>query len=224
MNTLIQRPLKLVEDNFRRPEGWAGRLVGHAMARQHRTLTDWTIGLLDLAPTDRVLDVGCGSGMAVGLLAAAASDGFVAGVDYSSDMVRQATRRNATEVVAGRVELRHGDAMGLPYPDASFDVVCAIETFYFWPDPVRGLQEAHRVLRPAGKLAVTLEMSREAGGQTARQRFFGERFARRSAEQGLAILSGSELTELLREAGFPEPRYVAEPDRSLGWLCALARK
>jgi ubiquinone/menaquinone biosynthesis C-methylase UbiE len=224
MNTLIQRPLKLVEDNFRRPEGWPGQLIGHAMARQHRTLTDWTIGLLNLSPADRVLDVGCGSGMAVGLLAAAASDGFVAGVDYSSDMVRQATRRNAAKVVAGKVELRHGDAMELPYPDGSFDVVCAIETFYFWPDPLRGLQEARRVLRPGGQLAVTLEMSREAGGRTYRQRFFGERFARRSAEQGLAILSGDELTELVRAAGFPQPRYVAEPDRSLGWLCALARK
>jgi len=224
MTTLIQRPLKLVEDNFRRPQGWSGRLVGHAMARQHRTLTDWTIGLLDLSPSDRVLDVGCGSGMAIGLLAKAASDGFVAGVDYSSEMVRQATRRNAPEVVAGRVELRHGDAMELPFPDGWFDVVCAIETLYFWPDPLRGLQEARRVLRPGGRLAVTLEMSREAGGRTYRQRLFGQRFAQRSAEQGLAILSGPELTDLVRSAGFPQPRYVSEPDRSLGWLCALARR
>ena len=165
MNALIQRPLKLVEDNFRRPVGLSGRLIGHAMARQHRTLTDWTIGLLNLSPTDRVLDVGCGSGMAVGLLAEAAADGFVAGVDYSSDMVRQATRRNAAEVVSGRVELRHGDAMDLPYPDGSFDAVCAIETFYFWPDPVRGLREVYRVLKPGGEIAVALEMSKEAAAQ-----------------------------------------------------------
>jgi SAM-dependent methyltransferase len=224
MHALLTRPLQVVEDNFRRPQGWSGRLVGHAMARQHRTLTDWTIGLLDLHPGDRVLDVGCGSGMAVRLLAGAVPDGSVAGVDYSPEMVRQATRRNAAEVVAGRVQLRHGDAMNLPYPDASFDVVVAIETFYFWPDPVRGLREAHRVLRPGGQLAVTLEMSREAGGRTYRQRLVGDRFARRSAEQGLAVLSGAQLTGLLRAAGFAQPRHVAEPDRSLGWLCALATK
>ena len=223
-HTLIRRPLEVVEDNFRRPTGWPGRLLGRVMALQHRSLTQWTIDQMGVRPTDHILDVGCGGGMALGLLARRATGGYVAGVDYSPEMVRQATARNREAVARGRVEVREGDAMALPYDDESFDQVCAIEAFYFWPDPLQGLREARRVLRPGGQLAITLEMSKEAVAQTSPvRRRLSERYARRAAEIGQRICSGAELTELMAAAGFRQARYVAEPDRSLGWVCALAR-
>jgi ubiquinone/menaquinone biosynthesis C-methylase UbiE len=225
MTQTHRTPLRLLEDNFRRPTGSAGRLVGHLMAVQHRTLTVWTIGHMGVRPTDRVLDVGCGGGMAVKLLADRARDGFVAGLDYSPEMVDQAARRNSAGVGRGAVEVRHGDAMALPYDDESFDQVCAIETFYFWPDPMRGLAEAYRVLRPGGQITVALEMSREAAADPSLiQRYFGKRFTERSARDGLRILSGAELTGMLVEAGFRDAGFAAEPGKSLGWLCARGRK
>jgi len=225
MTQTHRTPLRLLEGNFRRPTGSAGRLVGHLMAVQHRTLTVWTIGQMAVRPTERVLDVGCGGGMAVRLLADRARDGVVAGLDYSPEMVDQAARRNAAAVRRGTVEVRHGDAMALPYHDESFDQVCAIETFYFWPDPARGLAEAYRVLRPGGQVTIALEMSREAAADPSLiQRYFGKRFTERSARDGLRILSGAELTGMLVQAGFRDARFAAEPRKSLGWLCAQARK
>ncbi len=225
VGALIRSPLELVEDNFRKPEGWSGRLVGHAMARQHRSLTVWTIGLMKVQPADRILDVGCGGGMAVSLLSEAARYGFVSGLDYSREMVRQASRRNEEAVRGGRVEIQHGDAMALPYGDETFDKVCGIETFYFWPDPLRGLREAYRVLKSGGQVTITLEMSKEASRKTSGLgKYLSERYAERAARLGQRIVSGSELTELLSQAGFRGARYVTEPDRSLGWLCAIARK
>jgi ubiquinone/menaquinone biosynthesis C-methylase UbiE len=163
--------------------------------------------------------------MAVKLLADRARDGFVAGLDYSPEMVDQAARRNAAAVRRGAVEVRHGDAMTLPYGDESFDQVCAIETFYFWPDPLRGLAQAYRVLRPGGQITVALEMSREAAADPSLlQRYFGKRFTERSARDGLTILSGVELTGMLVDAGFRDARFAAQPRKSLGWLCAQARK
>ncbi|URM89796.1 methyltransferase domain-containing protein [Streptomyces sp. MRC013] len=226
IGTLLKKPLEVVETNFRKPDGTAGRLVGHLMTLQHRSLTVWTIEHMEVRRSQRVLDVGCGGGMAVKLLSERTPQGFVAGVDYSMDMVSQAVRRNADAIARGRVEVRHGDSAALPYDDAGFDHVSAIETFYFWPDPMRGLAEAHRVLRPGGQVAITLEMSREAAADDPSlvQRFFGRQFTERSERDGLHILSGAELTGMLAEAGFRNVRFVAEPRRSLGWVCALGQK
>ncbi|MER5462464.1 methyltransferase domain-containing protein [Streptomyces sp. NPDC002668] len=225
IGTLLKKPLELVETNFRQPAGSAGQLVGHLMTLQHRSLTVWAIEHMDVRRSQRVLDVGCGGGMAVKLLSQRASRGFVAGVDYSMDMVSQAVRRNVEGVARRRVEVRYGDSAALPYEDASFDQVCAIETFYFWPDPMQGLAEAYRVLRPGGQVSITLEMSREADTDPSLvQRYFGRRFTERSERDGLHILSGAELAEMLGKAGFRETRFVAEPRRSLGWVCALGRK
>ncbi|MFD5745770.1 class I SAM-dependent methyltransferase [Streptomyces sp. NPDC127033] len=225
IDKLLKAPLELVENNFKRPDGRAGRLIGHVMTKQHRTLTVWAIEHMGVRRSERVLDIGCGGGMAVKLLSERASQGFVAGVDYAPEMVRQSVRRNVDGVAAGRVEFKQGDAGELPYEDASFDQVSAIETFYFWPDPMRGLAEAYRVLRPGGQVSLTLEMSREAAERpTAKQRYLGKRFTERSEREGLRILSGNDLVEMLGKAGFRDGRYVAEPARSFGWVCALARK
>jgi cytochrome P450/ubiquinone/menaquinone biosynthesis C-methylase UbiE len=223
--SLLRRPLELLENNLRRPSGFVGGLVGHLMTVQHRTLTEWAIGHMAIQPDDHVLDIGCGGGMAIKLLAAKASHGFVAGVDYSPEMVTQASARNSAAVVRGRVQVKHGNAMKLPFGDETFDVVSAIETFYFWPDCMQGLAEARRVLRPGGRVVVTLEMSREgAGDPTLLQKYFGQRFTERSERAGLHIFSGIELIAMLTKAGFQDARFVAEPSKSLGWLCALATK
>jgi SAM-dependent methyltransferase len=225
ISDFMRRPLELVEDNLRRPTGWAGRLVGHAMALQHRSLTRWAIDQMDVTPFDSVLDMGCGGGMAIKLLSRVTPEGFVAGLDYSQDMVRQACRRNRAAIARARVGIKHGDAMEMPYGDMVFDRVCAIETFYFWPDPARGLEEALRVLKPGGRLTIALEMSKEAAPKSSPlQRYFGRSFTERSARQGLRILSGEELTDLMRRAGFVQTRFVSQPTRSLGWLCAVGTR
>jgi SAM-dependent methyltransferase len=222
---VVHNPLEVMERNFRRPSGLAGRFIGHVMALQHRSLTVWTIEQMNIAAGDRILDIGCGSGMAIQLMAAEADQGTLAGIDYSPEMVTQASRRNAPAVNAGRVEIRPGDAMNLPYPDASFDHVTAIETFYFWPDPKRGLAEAHRVLKPGGQVVVTLEMSREVSADPSMiQRLFGNRFTARSERDGLHIVSGADLTKSLTDAGFIDAGFTAEPARSLGWVCARGRR
>ena len=114
----------------------------------------WMVDLLEAGAGDRVLDVGCGPGLAV---ADAAARGCRAvGVDASSTMVGHAGRRNRAAIRRGQVEIHQADASGLPFPDASFTKVGSLNSLQFWPDPQRGLAELHRVLEPGGRVAVVL--------------------------------------------------------------------
>jgi ubiquinone/menaquinone biosynthesis C-methylase UbiE len=204
----------LLGRQVRRPSGPLGRLLGHSMARGHRALTEWAISLMNIQPPSCVLDVGCGSGMAIRLMRSAAVAGFVAGVDYSPVMVRQARRRNAADVRSGRVAVLHGDVSALPFPDGSFDRLSAIETFYFWPQPLARLAEVRRVLRPGGLAAITMEMSKEENPAT-------HNAADAALAYGFTIYSAAEMEQMLRQAGFAQVRCVCRPRVGDGWLCAL---
>lgn len=213
MMGLTDRLVAAILEQCRKPRGLRGAAFGHWMARSHRPLTEWVVDLLKVQPDDHVLDVGCGSGMAIQILAGIASQGFVMGVDYSDVMVGQARQRNAVGLRARRVVINLGDVAALPYRDRSFDKVVAIETFCFWPEPVPNLKEVLRVLKPGGLIALAMEESkersgwREPSGHTPRIQF--------------PIYSGAELVTLLAAAGFSHAAFETDPGRGRGWLCAL---
>src|SRR5260370_1582595 len=104
-----QRIEGLWNQQYRSPSGMMGRLAGERMVRQHGPETAWTMNLLEIQPTDTVLEVGFGAGQAIKLAAEKASDGRVMWIDLSEVMVRVATRRNAQAVKAGRVAVAEGD-------------------------------------------------------------------------------------------------------------------
>jgi ubiquinone/menaquinone biosynthesis C-methylase UbiE len=157
------RLLGFLFSQFGCPRGWLGRLAGASMTRNSGD-DAWTVELLDAQPTDRVLEVGFGPGVGIELLSHRARQGHVAGIDPSHEMVHAATRRNRAAVQAGRVELRQGIVDSLPYADASFDKACALHSLYFWPSLEHGLEELHRVLAPAGRLALAVRMRNDRAG------------------------------------------------------------
>jgi ubiquinone/menaquinone biosynthesis C-methylase UbiE len=140
-----------------------GRLAGRIMAKSDAD-DRWITELLDVQPDDRVLDVGCGPGVTVELVAERTTSGLVVGVDPSVEMLRQAARRNEAAVQAGRVELRRGEVSALPFPDELFTKACAIHSLYFWPSIDGGLREIHRVLAQEGRLVISVRMRSEHAG------------------------------------------------------------
>jgi ubiquinone/menaquinone biosynthesis C-methylase UbiE len=175
---LKRRIVGRVVGQFHRPTGVGGRVAGWVMAKRssNRKRNAWVVSLLDMARTDRVLEVGFGPGIAIRESAARASEGLVCGIDHSEVMVRHARRRNAEAVRAGRVDLRLATAERLPSFDAQFDKVLAVNSIGFWDDQVACLRSLRSSLRPGGRIAIasqprcpgaTAETSDEAGKHIA---------------------------------------------------------
>jgi SAM-dependent methyltransferase len=104
-----------------------------------------------ISPTDRVLDVGCGTGKATRNAARTATAGSVLGVDLSSAMLAVA-RQRAREEGLGNVRFEHADAQVHPFEPEAFDVAIGCTSVMFFGDRVAGLANVGRALRPGGRL------------------------------------------------------------------------
>jgi ubiquinone/menaquinone biosynthesis C-methylase UbiE len=108
----------------------------------------------DVAPGMRVLDIATGTGLsAEAALAAVGRTGHVAAADISPAMAEKARERLGK---APNVSVSVEDGQRLSFPDESFDAVLCNLGLMFFPDPVRGLSEFRRALRPGGRAAVSV--------------------------------------------------------------------
>jgi arsenite methyltransferase len=143
---------RFIARQLSRPTGVLGRIVGRLMNRHNARMNAFVVQELELTPTDRVLEVGFGGGVALQSLITTAA--YVAGVDRSPAMVQRANARFAEAVSAGRAEFRQGSVEALPFGAAMFGKACTVNTVYFWTSLSVGFAELHRVLSPGGRLAV----------------------------------------------------------------------
>lgn len=107
-----------------------------------------------VAPGMRVLDVATGTGLAAeAALGIVGATGYVTAADLSSAMVEKARRRLGK---APNVSVVVEDGQALSFSNESFDAVICSLGLMFFPDPLRGLTQFHRVLRPGGRAAVSV--------------------------------------------------------------------
>ena len=137
------------KQNFARPGVFPGSfLVFWKMNRHHRPLQEFAMRFFRIPERGKILDVGCGGGF------------FIASMLRRAPVsVRKPLAFNRRAVREGRVEAVEGSVSNLPFAEASFDLVTASETIYFWPDPANDVREVLRVLRPGGTFAVCCDSS-----------------------------------------------------------------
>ena len=142
------------ERGFGRPAGVVGRVGGWLMVRGNGMTEKHVVKLAGLRPKDHVVVLGPGPG--VGLRWAGKYAAVVVGVDPSKTMLIAAKHRSLDLVETGKVQLIQGDAASTHQPDESANVVLSVNNVHLWPDRQAGLAEVHRILKPAGRLIISV--------------------------------------------------------------------
>jgi len=165
---------------------WAGELIERARP---------------IGPAARILDVGCGTGVVARLLRERLGGGAsITGVDASAEMLAMA------RAVAPELDWREGNAMKLPFGDASFELVLSQQMLQFVPDRAAALREIRRVLVPGGRFVAATWRARheqplyEVLGQIA------ERHLGTANEKRFLLGDDAALRAALVEAGFADVR------------------
>jgi ubiquinone/menaquinone biosynthesis C-methylase UbiE len=163
------------------------------------------VDLANIQPGERVLDVGCGTGIVARTAAErTGAAGFASGLDLNPGMLEVA--REASQDSAHRIEWRQGTAEEMPFARSSFDVILSQQAFQFLGDRSQALTEMRRVLAPGGRAVVSVLRSIE---HNRTYRPVIEAFARHGGSDLGAMMeapfqrwSRDELRELALGAGF----------------------
>ena len=145
---MASRALPLVYERIWRPLAGRVLMAGVGMAAEHRTALE----MLELGPSDRVLDVACGTGGFTRVFAREAA--LAIGLDASRTMLEQAVR------AGGGARYVRASASALPFRDASFDAVCCFAALYLIEEPYEAIAEIARVLAPGGRVALLSSVAR----------------------------------------------------------------
>jgi ubiquinone/menaquinone biosynthesis C-methylase UbiE len=206
--------LKRFWENFRKPEGWGGKLIIWSMNIAHGSGARWGLRQFEITKDARVLDVGCGGGKNIARMLRQAHDGNVCGLDYSSVSVEQSRKLNSKAVLSGRGLIKEGSVSAIPWPDGIFDVVTAFETIFFWPDILNDLQEVNRVLKPGGTFLIRSELTESPITKSSFYQYFVKTL-------DMKLYSSGELETALKKTGFSDVKITT----GTGYKsCVVAKK
>ena len=183
------------------------------MARMDKPSNDWAISLMNIQPNDHLLEIGFGPGMAIKKVSEIASNGFVAGIDFSETMLEQASKLNASAIESGLVELKYGEVSSIPYGDELFDKIFGINVMYVLPDLSKAIKEMWRVLKPGGQITFCMP-----------EREFVEKRRKLAPEDIFILHDIDEVLQMITEAGFTRVRYEKASVGPGIWLCVLGEK
>lgn len=197
-----------IVSQFGQPTGIVGWLVGFVLATRpsNRERNRRTIELLQIRDGDRVLEIGCGPGLAIQMAGRLAGSGRVVGVDHSEIMLRQASRRNRAAIGAGHVRLHLASADALPPFTEPFDKVMASNLHMFLDDPVSTLRGWLIITRPGGVVAITHQSRKQAATDA-------------DTAQGADRIAAD-----LRAAGFTDVRIETLEMKPVNAACVLGQR
>ena len=163
----------------------------------------WAVDTLQVRLADRLLEIGCGHGVAVSLVCERLTTGTITAIDRSPKMIEMARRRNREHVDAGRAVLETAALEDADFGDQRFDKIFAFNVAPFWLQPEAALAAVREHLAPDGAVYV----------------FWDARHSAPERARGL----GSDLAGRLREGGFSVDSVLFEDLRPVPAVCVISR-
>ena len=163
----------------------------------------WAVDTLEVHPADRLLEVGCGHGVAVSLVCERLTTGTITAIDRSPKMIEMATRRNREHVDAGRAVLEAIALEDADLGDRRFDKVFAFNVAPFWLQPKEALGIVRRHLAPDGALYLFWDA--------------------RHTQPGRARDLADQLSEKIRLAEFSVHKVLVKDMRPVPAVCVIGR-
>lgn len=199
--TLEEQTPQEIAAQLRKPEGEAGIAIGDLMNKGNEAINLTTYKKLELKDNEHLLEIGMGNGKFIPHTLSLAENLSYTGLDFSKTMVTSAINYNKEIIENGSVSILEGSIEKIPFPEASFDKVCTINTLYFWPNPLENSKELLRVLKPEGKLIVAIRPKEIMD-------------AMEITKYGFTKYMGEDAQKLLIEAGFKNVTFeiLEEPD------------
>jgi SAM-dependent methyltransferase len=167
------------------PEGEIGKAVVANLNKSNAGGYSAALAKLGVNAGDRIIEIGFGNGREIPRVLSLSADVSYFGLDISDTMVTEATEFNADAMRQGRVSLARGTSAAIPADANAFDKALAINTIYFWSDPVADLTEIRRVLRRDGRLVLGALAPASAVGRPVFQHSF--RFYEKSEIENLLV-------------------------------------
>lgn len=110
----------------------------------------WAVEIMNVQPNDQILEIGCGRGNAVRLVAGKVKSGHITALDRSEKMTSVAKQTNADVIASGLATVIHSEFPHAGLKSASFDKIFLFNINVFWMDPIAELNEVRRLLKPSG--------------------------------------------------------------------------
>jgi len=202
------------KDMFMRPEGEDGKKVLNEMNQHHKDLSAWGMSLLpgDIHP-EHSLDIGCGGGLVLRMTALKYPKCKCEGIDISQTSVDYTSKCNSFLIHSGRISVQTASVEDIPFPDGTFDLVTAVETYFFWPDLEKNIKHAASKLKAGGYMAIVTEQYLDDAHR--------EELAHRCKEYHMNLIENDVLRGYMESASL-KTNVALNADRN--WAAFIGRK
>lgn len=146
--------LRKIGMQFKKPEGVLGKIISNLMIFGNRSAYENMIKNLTIKSNEKILEIGYGPGIGIGLISKIYESCEIYGIDFSELMFKRASKRNSQFIKNNRVHLLFGDFVETELSTTGFDKIFCINVVYFWDDLKKPFEKVNSLLKDDGTFSL----------------------------------------------------------------------